>query len=391
MPTGPLLRSLLFTSIMSSPLLNPCLSMLTRVVNSTSPLLDPSQNPLMNHLLRTTIYNHFCAGENEHSVQQTVHGMKTLGFKGVIMGYAKETVVKENESTTSSTSQEEASLRSVEEWKRGNLRTLGMIGAGDYLAVKFTGAGPIALNALASGDAMPQCIYQAMRETCQTAAVFQPAIDAWTIELMREFNRGDSPVVFNTIQAYLKDSAANVQRHLLLSKQEGWKLGIKLVRGAYIAHDRRDRIHDTKAETDANYNSIVENLLQRKYPLPTSQQQSEFPDIRLFVASHNSETVRKAYTLHRQLIKSGAPTIPIEFGQLQGMADEIGCGLVQQNRMDSRDDVPGVFKCLAWGTTEECLHYLLRRAVENKGAVQRTRDMAVALRRELWRRLSFSF
>jgi len=137
MPTGPLLRSLLFTSIMSSPLLNPCLSMLTRVVNSTSPLLDPSQNPLMNHLLRMTIYNHFCAGENERSVQQTVHGIKTLGFKGVIMGYAKETVVKENESTTSSTSQEEASLRSVEEWKRGNLRTLGMIGAGDYLAVKY--------------------------------------------------------------------------------------------------------------------------------------------------------------------------------------------------------------------------------------------------------------
>ena len=250
---------------------------------------------------------------------------------------------------------------------------------------------------------MPQCIYQAMREICQTAAaqnsrlwidaeqqVFQAAIDDWTIELMREFNRGASPVVFNTIQAYLKDSAANVQRHLLMSKQEGWKLGIKLVRGAYIAHDRRDCIHDTKPETDANYNCIVENLLQRKYPLPANQKATKFPDIRLFVASHNSETVRKAYTLHRQLIISGVPTIPVEFGQLQGMADEIGCGLVQQNRIDSRDDAPGVFKYLAWGTTEECLHYLLRRAVENKGAVQRTRDMAVALRRELWRRLSFS-
>lgn len=61
---------------------------------------------------------------------------------------------------------------------------------------------------------------------------------------------------------------------------------------------------------------------------------------------------------------------------------------LQQNRMDSRDDVPGVFKYLAWGTAEECLHYLLRRAVENKGAAQRTKDMAMALRGELWRRLS---
>lgn len=209
---------------------------------------------------------------------------------------------------------------------------------------RFTGAGPIALNALSNGDAMPQSIYQAMREICQTAAaqnsrlwidaeqqVFQPAIDAWTIELMREFNRGADPVVFNTIQAYLKASTANVQRHLILSKQEGWKLGIKLVRGAYIAHDRRDRIHDTKAETDANYNYIVEKLLKREYLLPTDQAGESFPDIRLFVASHNSETVWKAYTLHRQRVKSGQATIPVEFGQLQRMADEIGCGLAAES------------------------------------------------------------
>lgn len=61
--------------------------------------------------------------------------------------------------------------------------------------------------------------------------------------------------------------------------------------------------------------------------------------------------------------------------------------MVQENRMEKRGNAPGVFKYLAWGTTEECLHYLLRRAVENKGAVQRTRDMAMALRRELGRRV----
>lgn len=55
------------------------------------------------------------------------------------MGYAKETVVNENESTAASSteSQVEASLRAVEDWKQGNLRTLGMIGEGDYLAVKY--------------------------------------------------------------------------------------------------------------------------------------------------------------------------------------------------------------------------------------------------------------
>lgn len=101
--------------------------------------MNPSQNPLVNYILRTTIYNHFCAGENEDRVRRTVDGIKTLGFRGVIMGYAKETVVNENESTAASSteSQVEASLRAVEDWKQGNLRTLGMIGEGDYLAVKY--------------------------------------------------------------------------------------------------------------------------------------------------------------------------------------------------------------------------------------------------------------
>lgn len=139
MPTGPLLRSLLFTSLMSSPLLNPCLSILSRVVNSSSLWLSPSQNPIVNYVLRTTIYNHFCAGENETNVQQTVRGIKDLGFRGVILGYAKEAVVEGNDGTSlsSAKNQEEVSLRAVETWKLGNLQTLKMIGEGDYLAIKY--------------------------------------------------------------------------------------------------------------------------------------------------------------------------------------------------------------------------------------------------------------
>lgn len=267
---------------------------------------------------------------------------------------------------------------------------------------RFTGAGPLAVNALSHRDPMPEPIANAMHEICQTTAaqksrlwidaeqqIFQPAIDAWTIDLMREHNRNTAigPIVFNTIQAYLKSSTENVQRHLILAQRERWQLGIKLVRGAYIAHDRRECIHDTKAETDANYDYIVDRLLKREVLAPLDKQAESYPDVRLFVASHNAQTVRKACALYRQQVKTGTPTIPVEFGQLQGMADEIGCGLVQENRMEMKGDGPGVFKYLAWGTTEECLHYLLRRAVENKGAVQRTRDMAMALRRELGRRV----
>lgn len=166
-------------------------------------------------------------------------------------------------------------------------------------------------------------------------------------------------------------------------------MGIKLVRGAYIAHDIRSRIHDTKADTDNSYDHIVESLLSRKFPLKVAADNAAaFPDVRLFVASHNAESVRKASALYRQRINNGQPTIPLEIGQLQGMADEVSCELLAGNSTgQSEMPTPGVFKCLAWGTTEECLHFLLRRAIENKSALERTKDTAVAMRREAWRRL----
>ncbi|GES64590.1 proline oxidase Put1 [Aspergillus terreus] len=406
LPTKTLIRSLLFTSIMASPLLKPCLSVMKYMVESNSPLLKPSRNPVLNYILRTTIYNHFCAGVNETEVRRTVQDMKSLGFKGVILGYARESIARLDNGTHSSPvqKQEAVAARAVEEWKQGNLQTLKMIGTGDYLNVKFTGAGPMAVDALTRGDPTPPpAIHDAIHEICQAAVaqnsrlwidaeqqVFQATIDAWTIDLMRRFNRHGQLVVYNTIQAYLKASTENVQRHLTLAATEGWALGIKLVRGAYIAHDVRARIHASKADTDANYNHIVRSLLTRTFPLPTTTA-LPFPAVRLFVASHNAESVRRAYALSRERLQHGLPTVPVELGQLQGMADEVSCALVAENRdaLAADVEVPGVFKCLAWGTTEECLHFLLRRAVENHSAMERTHETAKALREEACRRVGW--
>ncbi|XHG06119.1 hypothetical protein AWENTII_009326 [Aspergillus wentii] len=410
MPTKSLLRSTLFTSIMSSPLLNPCLAIIQGLVNSKSALLNPGKNPAINYLLQKTVYNHFCAGATETEVKRTIQYMKKMGFTGVIMGPGREVVLKMDESAPaeSKESQKMALLEAVEQWKGGLLDTLNMLDEGDYLNVKYTGAGPIAVEALSRGDATaPTVIQEAMREVCNMAVsrkarlwidaeqqALQPAIDAWTINLMREFNR-NGVVVLNTIQAYLKASADNVDHHLHLAQKEGWALGIKLVRGAYIAHDMRERIHDTKADTDRNYNHIVKSLVTRQSPIQDSAVNSNpFPTVRLFVASHNAETVRKAYSLYKQRVLDNQPTIPIQFGQLQGMADDVSCELLAENKKADKSGkwtAPGAFKCLCWGTTEECLHFLLRRAVENKGAVQRTKDMAVALRREVWRRMRSVF
>ncbi|KAL4926734.1 putative proline oxidase Put1 [Aspergillus undulatus] len=408
LPTRTLIYSMVFTSVMSSPLLGPCLGLLKYVIESRSSLLHPSRNPAMRRILRTTIYNHFCAGENEVEVRQSVQRMKALGFKGVALGYARESVAKIDvkDPAVPAVIKQEALDRAVDEWKDGNLRTLRMIGDGDCMNIKFTGAGPTAVEALARGDQVPPPrIKAAISDICATAAaqgsrlwidaeqqIFQSAIDNWTIDLMRHFNRQGNMVVFNTIQAYLKSSTENVSRHLSLAQAEKWTLGIKLVRGAYIAHDYRSRIHDTKAETDANYNHIVQCLLTRQYPAASSLASDPFPDVRLFVASHNAESVRKAYSLSRHRLQNGFPTIPVELVQLQGMADEVSCELLAHNSGGvsngaQGDSVsPGVFKCLAWGSLEECLHFLLRRAIENQSAMERTRETATALRKEAWRR-----
>ena len=83
------------------------------------------------------------------------------------------------------------------------------------------------------------------------------------------------------------------------------------------------------------------------------------------------------------------------YAQLQGMADDISCELVCAgqkahetaiNGQKAAVDVPKAYKYLVWGTTGECMKYLLRRAHENKDAVQRTREGRDAMAGELWRR-----
>ena len=118
-----------------------------------------------------------------------------------------------------------------------------------------------------------------------------------------------------------------------------------------------------------------------------------FPNAALFLATHNAASAAKAISKHQNLLLRNEPTILLECGQIQGMADELSCELVEnyERAMDasavSNVSVPKAFKCMAWGSVAECMQYLHRRAIENKGAVERTRHMVLALRQELWRRI----
>ncbi|KAM6534341.1 hypothetical protein FALCPG4_007269 [Fusarium falciforme] len=193
--------------------------------------------------------------------------------------------------------------------------------------------------------------------------IFQDAIDAWSIDLMRRHNRDGQVVVLNTVQAYLKNSRPNILYHLKTAQNQDWKLGIKLVRGAYIETDDRSKIHDTKADTDASYNGIVRDLLQRSFD---GIEGKDFPDLQLFVAGHNIETIRKVAALHRRLVLEGRNSGRLEFGQLQGMADEVAMSSSSRARLLRATQ-------RAWrpSSVKECMGFLGRRAVENAGAAMR--------------------
>lgn len=208
---------------------------------------------------------------------------------------------------------------------------------------------------------------------------------------MRKFNTDGKAVIYNTYQAYLKATPGALAHHMAEAQRDGFTLGLKLVRGAYILSDDRSLIHDTKQNTDDAYNGIAQGALRQQIgefgsPGPNSK---PFPSVNLFLASHNRDSVLDAHRLRQQRIEAGLPTVPVAFGQLHGMSDEVSFSLLAER--DENGKAPEVLKCSTWGTMGQCIGYLLRRAVENRDAVLRTKDEFAALRKEAWRRMRSPF
>uniref|UniRef100_A0A087XFP9 Proline dehydrogenase n=1 Tax=Poecilia formosa TaxID=48698 RepID=A0A087XFP9_POEFO len=206
-----------------------------------------------------------------------------------------------------------------------------------------------------------------------------PALTLVTMALMKKFNK-DGAWIWNTYQCYLKESRSLLLEALNLSQAEGFCLGVKLVRGAYMDKERKlaekecqvDPIHPSWEETNKSnsYNGCLDVMLEAIAQKPDRY--------RIIVATHNEESVRRAAKRMEEwgIEKDGGSVC---FGQLLGMCDHVSLTL-------AKEGYP-VYKSVPYGSVDDTLPYLVRRAQENRTVLQGIRKERDLLRQELRHRM----
>lgn len=334
-----------------------------------------------------------------------------MGYSGVILEYALEVLESKESPSAEQTSKE------IQTWRKGMLETVSMASAGDFVGLKWSGLGTEALRLLKEDMPPTSAMREAILEVCDAASGqgvrllpgaemedMNRGIDSWTLNLQQKYNVDGRAVMFSTYQAYLRSTPEKLASHLMRAKEKGFVVGVKLVRGAYLAAEPRAAIWGSKEETDRVYDGLMEALLRRRWngmlKLPAfGKSDGGFPEINLVIASHNAPSVRKAMEIRNEQVKNGERRIECAYAQLYGMADDVSAELVHASKAEMSDrpenaqelDRPMPFKCATWGTLTECLNFLLRRASENKDAAGRTEDTRRAMGDEIRRRFKAAF
>lgn len=179
----------------------------------------------------------------------------------------------------------------------------------------------------------------------------QIAIDDLANENMANFNK-DKVIVYNTYQLYRHDRLQYLKESLAEAKKQGYKIGAKLVRGAYMEKERQraiekkytSPIQKDKASADVDYDKAVEFCVEN------------IDHMALCAGTHNEDSSLKLVDLmakHKIQSNDGR----IFFSQLLGMSDHISYNLAESNY--------NVAKYVPYGPVKEVLPYLIRRAQEN--------------------------
>ena len=164
--------------------------------------------------------------------------------------------------------------------------------------------------------------------------LIQNEINNITDILLKKHNK-DQVNIFKTYQLYRNDILPILERDLL---NKNFKLGCKLVRGAYLNQDSKYGIlFNNINDTHDNYNNGIKKFIELNKE-----------GDKLICATHNSDSIELALKFNKN---------NIEFAQLMGMSDNLSTKLVNNNKI--------VYKYLPYGNFKETLPYLIRRLYEN--------------------------
>ena len=200
----------------------------------------------------------------------------------------------------------------------------------------------------------------------------QKAVDDLILEMMQLYNK-ESVIVYNTLQAYRWDRLDYLKQIHLTSKMLNFKLGFKVVRGAYMEKERlrasklgyKSPICETKVITDALFNDTIKFILEN------------LNQIHPFIGTHNEESTSMAVHL-MQASKISNNDTRVWFGQLYGMSDHISYNLAENGY--------NVAKYVPFGPVKDVIPYLIRRAEENTSVAGQTSRELSLIKKERKRR-----
>ncbi|RFS24991.1 proline dehydrogenase [Chitinophaga silvatica] len=200
----------------------------------------------------------------------------------------------------------------------------------------------------------------------------QDPVDDLTNEMMSLFNK-KKVIVYNTFQMYCHDRLEYLRVSLAAAQKDGYLLGAKLVRGAYMEKENKRAaennyptpIQPSKQATDNDYNTAVKLCIEN------------LDKLSVFIGTHNEDSCMLAARLmHEKGYKHNHEHV--NFSQLLGMSDNITFNLAHAGY--------NVSKYLPYGPVKEVLPYLIRRAQENTSiAGQMGRELSL-IRKEMKRR-----
>ena len=203
---------------------------------------------------------------------------------------------------------------------------------------------------------------------------FQSFIDGVAYRMMEKYNK-ERAVVYNTYQLYRHDVLERLKRAQTQAEVDGYYLGAKLVRGAYMEKEREragemgyeSPIHTDKTGVDKDYDESLRYCMEH------------INRMGICAGTHNEESSKLLTQLMTEQKLSNKDN-RIYFGQLLGMSDNISFKLA--------DIGYNVAKYVPYGPVEKVLPYLFRRAEENTSIAGQSGREYTLVKNELCRRKS---